>query len=605
MTSADPITVAVDSAGDVFIADPANDRVVELPKTATGYGSQTTLPFSGLNSPDGIAVDSAGDVFITNYDNYGGAVELQTQSVNFEGVNVCMPGQTTPAPCSQTLTLNFNVNADVTLGTPKVLTGGAPDLDFALANGSTCTGTVTEGTTCTVNVTFAPLATGVRNGSVEITDGSGNVLTTTSLQGLGQATIDFSQGLNEQAQGELEFNGSGVLSGTSIELTDGGKDEAGSVFFPSPMNIQSFTTDFTFQLTNANADGFTFTIQNVGPGALGSDGGSLGYAGIGQSVAVKFDLYQNEGDPSNNSTGIFVDGVFPIGPWSINLNGTGINLHSGDTMGAYITYDGTTLNLTLADLTTLASWSRAFLINIPATVGGDTAYVGFTGATGSRTSTQQILTWNYQAGQPLYYPGLYPWSGLATNGSASPHGNYLKLTDGGKEEAGSAFYPTALNIQSFTTDFNFQLTNASADGFTFAIQNIGPAALGSDGGSLGYAGIGKSVAIKFDLFQNGGDPSNNSTGIFVDGAEPIGPTSIDLTGSGINLHSGDKMDANLTYDGTTLKLTLTDLATMATWSHPFTINIPATVGGNTAYVGFTGGTGTRTATQHILSWTFE
>ena len=50
-------------------------------------------------------------------------------------------------------------------------------------------------------------------------------------------------------------------------------------------------------------------------------------------------------------------------------------------MGAYITYDGTTLNLTLADLTTLASWSRAFLINIPATVGGDTAYVGFTGAT--------------------------------------------------------------------------------------------------------------------------------------------------------------------------------------------------------------------------------
>ena len=92
------------------------------------------------------------------------------------------------------------------------------------------------------------------------------------------------------------------------------------------MNIQSFTTDFTFQLTNANADGFTFTIQNVGPGALGSDGGSLGYAGIGQSVAVKFDLYQNEGDPSNNSTGIFVDGVFPIGPWSINLNGTGINL---------------------------------------------------------------------------------------------------------------------------------------------------------------------------------------------------------------------------------------------------------------------------------------
>ena len=65
------------------------------------------------------------------------------------------------------------------------------------------------------------------------------------------------------------------------------------------------------------------------------------------------------------------------------------------------------------------------------------------------------------------------------------------------------------------------------------------------------------------------------------------------------------MDANLTYDGPTLTLTITDLVTQATWSHPFTINIPVTVGGNTAYVGFTGATGGSTSTQQILSWTFE
>ena len=50
------------------------------------------------------------------------------------------------------------------------------------------------------------------------------------------------------------------------------------------------------------------------------------------------------------------------------------------------------------------------------------------------------------------------------------------------------------------------------------------------------------------------------------------------------------MDAHITYDGTTLNLTLTDL-TMVTFSQPFTINIPGTVGGSTAYFGFTGGTG--------------
>ena len=184
-------------------------------------------------------------------------------------------------------------------------------------------------------------------------------------------------------------------------------------------------------------------------------------------------------------------------------------------------------------------------------------------------------------------------------------GTSLQLTNGGLDEAGSAFFATPVNIQSFNTDFTFQLTNPAADGFTFTIQNIGPNALGSDGGSLGYAGIGKSVAVKFDLFQNAGDPSNNSTGIFVDGAGPIGPTSIDLTGSGINLHSGDKMDANLTYDGESLTLTITDLVTLATWSHPFVVNIPAVVGGNTAYVGFTAGTGGLTSTQQILNWTFE
>ena len=75
-----------------------------------------------------------------------------------------------------------------TLGTPKVLTGGAPNLDFTLASGSTCTGASSAGATCTVNVTFAPLAAGTRNGSVEITDGSGNVLATTLIYGFGQTT---------------------------------------------------------------------------------------------------------------------------------------------------------------------------------------------------------------------------------------------------------------------------------------------------------------------------------------------------------------------------------------------------------------------------------
>jgi sugar lactone lactonase YvrE len=57
-----PYGVAVDGAGDVFIADVGNNHVVEIP---AGGGAQTTVG-TGLNQPYGVAVDGAGDVFITD-----------------------------------------------------------------------------------------------------------------------------------------------------------------------------------------------------------------------------------------------------------------------------------------------------------------------------------------------------------------------------------------------------------------------------------------------------------------------------------------------------------------------------------------------------------
>jgi hypothetical protein len=41
------------------------------------------------------------------------------------------------------------------------------------------------------------------------------------------------------------------------------------------------------------------------------------------------------------------------------------------------------------------TFTIAFPVNIPSKVGGNTAYAGFTGATGGATALQQILTWTY------------------------------------------------------------------------------------------------------------------------------------------------------------------------------------------------------------------
>src|SRR5271155_4453717 len=192
------------------------------------------------------------------------------------------------------------------------------------------------------------------------------------------------------------LNGNAQLNGSALQLTNGGQDEAGSAFYATPVNIQAFTTDFTFQLSNPSADGMTFTIQNVGTGALGGAGGSLGYDGIGESVAIKFDLYSNAGE-GPDSTGLYTDGAAPNVP-AINLSSTGINLHSGAPMAVDIAYNGTNLSLKITDTVTLATWSDTFAVNIPAIVGGDTAYVGFTGGTGGLTSSQQVTFWTYAAG---------------------------------------------------------------------------------------------------------------------------------------------------------------------------------------------------------------
>jgi serine/threonine protein kinase, bacterial len=61
-----PVSVAVDSSGALYVADYRNNRVLKLPAGST---SQQVLPFTGLSLPSGVAVDSAGGLYVTDYDN--------------------------------------------------------------------------------------------------------------------------------------------------------------------------------------------------------------------------------------------------------------------------------------------------------------------------------------------------------------------------------------------------------------------------------------------------------------------------------------------------------------------------------------------------------
>jgi hypothetical protein len=193
----------------------------------------------------------------------------------------------------------------------------------------------------------------------------------------------------------LSLRGGATLTNGTLQLTDGGQLEARAVWYATPVNVQSFTTDFNFLLTAAVADGFTFTLQNSAAGttALGRAGSGLGYQGIAASVAVKFDLYSNAGE-GNDSTGFYVNGASPTVP-AVDMSASGVNLRSGDVMHAHLAYDGATLTLTLTDTVTAASFTTSAAINIPSTVGAATAYAGFTAGTGGSSAMQSIMTWLY------------------------------------------------------------------------------------------------------------------------------------------------------------------------------------------------------------------
>jgi Legume lectin domain len=226
-------------------------------------------------------------------------------------------------------------------------------------------------------------------------------------------------------------------------------------------------------------------------------------------------------------------------------------------------------------------------------------------------ATVRVVPATRPADGPLDFGDGFDGANLVQNGSAKLIGNRLRLADG-RHQAGSAYAPHPVEIRGFTTSFTFRVGDSPfgqyGDGLTFVLQNAGSAALGAAGGGLGYAGIGQSVAVKFDLVDNAGEGSD-SVGVFTNGATPTTPADTFETNYpfklGIQFNSGDRFRATLSYSGGTLILDLTDLDTYARqFTKAYAVNIPAVVGGPTAFVGFTAGTGELFAPIDVLDWTY-
>lgn len=193
---------------------------------------------------------------------------------------------------------------------------------------------------------------------------------------------------------------SGHLHQRILRLSAGGFRQSGSAWDKQKIDLTD-SLDSTFKVYlhhgQPGADGIAFVVQSEGPRALGGWGGGLGYRGIERSVAVEFDTFQNTPDPSSNHLAVVLGGSPDV---HHTVAEPSIPLY-GRPFLARVTYDADSndLRVYVKSLRFGAEEQLALADNLDlaAQVEDTEAWVGFTAATGSALSKQDIYSWSVQA----------------------------------------------------------------------------------------------------------------------------------------------------------------------------------------------------------------
>ena len=215
----------------------------------------------------------------------------------------------------------------------------------------------------------------------------------------------------------LSLNDASVTTGGSVLLASSASDRRGSVFTTSQYAVTAgFSAVFAFRIsspggvsdgTSAGADGLAFVLQRQGATALGGTGEALGYGqrggtgAITPSVAVEFDTFQNTWDPNSNHVGVNTGGNLT----SLATTNIAAAFDDSSLWNVWVDYNGTTLEVRAAKSTvrpTAATLSTT--LDLATTLGGSSAFVGFTGATGSAYGTHEIV--NFAFSQTYLNGGL-------------------------------------------------------------------------------------------------------------------------------------------------------------------------------------------------------
>jgi sugar lactone lactonase YvrE len=447
-----PEGLAFDDQGNLFVADDTLNSVFRF--TPCGDGSLFSDSSLLVSYPGAEAIDTAGNLYVANYTKgtivrftpggvgsifatnaiestglvFDAAGNLYSANAGNNTITRYIPGGAASVYASTNLSYpsgpafdragNLYVANQVSYTIVKVAPDGSVSTFATKSNGinwPTSVGFDSAGNLYVVNYgnsTILKFAPGSSTGSVFASGLNGPTFLVvrssppTSLSGVGLLGTPAS-GLPwfvyhsfDGAQG-LKINGSAnLLSGCAgaLQLTPALAAQSGSAFSSAPIPLAAnggFSTFFTFKLSSPGggqgSGGTAFVIQNVGNGALGGVGSSLA-----RSLVVEF-------NPDGNAVSVNASGAST--PSSTRVFDS---LSNGNLWYAWIDYSGVakSLEVRLSAIPIRPETNiLAMAVDLPTVLGGTSAYVGFSAATGSGWHEQSVLSWKFTSTPTLRVTG--------------------------------------------------------------------------------------------------------------------------------------------------------------------------------------------------------
>jgi len=251
-----PAGLAVDGGGNLFVSDGNSGNILRVDARTSRISDAVT----GLSRPGDIAFDAAGNLFVSEQ---GRDRVIAMGAVGDPAGSLSLTAPAPPAGCTQGASFTYcneptagtsasvaftvrNTSASTVSNiviSPAFVPAGTnppPAPTNFTTTSTSCTGTLTSGSSCVINVAFTPLTPGPLVGQLVVSDGIAADTVSENLAGTGD---DFSLAVAPGTSPEVTVN-QGDTAAWSVELISDNVfgAEGEKVTLACPTNLPEFTT---------------------------------------------------------------------------------------------------------------------------------------------------------------------------------------------------------------------------------------------------------------------------------------------------------------------------------------------------------------------------